>query len=91
MDKIQIEATIFAVMRDTLGIDVSGIARTDELARLNVDTDDWTFLFMPEIQRRLEVFVPVDAWSRASTVERMAEMFMAEDTEQLGRSPTPSE
>ena len=74
MDRIAIEKIIYEVMYESLAIDVSGISPSDDLADLDVDTDDWSDLFVPDLQKRLGVSVPVKEWGRATTVSRMAEM-----------------
>ena len=76
MRKREIERVIYDVLQNTLDLDVRNINRTDNLANLKVDGDDWSFLFIPEVEGRLGVSIPFGHWHEMGvfTVQRTAEM-----------------
>ena len=68
-----IEKIIFEVLKDEMAIDISNIGITDELSPL-ADTDDWSFIFVPELEKRLGISVPVKAWSQVNSVKEVASL-----------------
>ena len=76
MKRNEIEQIIYVVLNESLAMDTNGIDATDELTKLNVDTDDWTFSFIPDLQERLGVSVPAEEWSNVSTVSEIVEMLL---------------
>ena len=65
-----IEMTIYALLEDIVKIPRSAIRRVDFLVRdLHMDSDDFSFLFVPELEKRLGIHVPVQAWSTVYSVD----------------------
>ena len=71
--KEKIVSTIFEVLKDDMALDVTNIGKTDRLANL-ADTDDLSFIFVPELEKRFGVSVPVEKWSEVDTIDEVAEM-----------------
>ncbi len=83
MKRNEIEQTIYVVLKESLAIDANGIEATDELTKLNVDTDDWSFSFIPDLQERLGVSVPAEKWSNVSTISEIVDMLLPYINESL--------
>jgi hypothetical protein len=71
--KAQIRQAIYDVLSDEMKINLEHVNPTEELAPL-ADTDDWSFIFVPELERRLGISVPLKYWSKAGTVDEIVEM-----------------
>ena len=73
MEKADIEKIIYEVLEQKLALNITTITPTELLAPL-ADTDDWSFLFIPELEERLGVSVDNDDWSTAGTIEQVRDM-----------------
>lgn len=65
---------IFRTMERELAISTDDIDLDLPLHTLNVDTDDWSFSFIPALDRELSIRTSVEEWSKAGTVREIALM-----------------
>jgi len=73
MEKTDIQKIIYEVLNQALAIDTASISPSDKLAKL-ADTDDWSFEFIPELEKRFGVSVDIDDWKTVGTIEEIREM-----------------
>jgi acyl carrier protein len=45
--------------------------QSDLVKDLKVDSDDLSFIFVPEVEKKAEVRIPVEEWSRVSTIQEV--------------------
>ncbi len=65
-----LETAIYELLEDIVKIPRNSIRRTDFLVRdLHIDSDDFSFLFVPELERKLSIHVPFHAWSTVYSVD----------------------
>jgi acyl carrier protein len=74
IDVGELRELIYNVMREELCINVEGIKLTDELAKLNVDTDDWSFIFIPAIEEKFGVKPSLEEWEQVGTIEEIIQL-----------------
>jgi acyl carrier protein len=48
--------------------------KDDLVIDLRIDSDDLSFYFIPEVQRRLRVDLPPEEWSNVATIEEICEL-----------------
>ena len=76
MGKTEIIQTIYDVLQEPLRLDIEKIGISDNLARLDIDSDDWSFLFIPESDKRLGCSTSVNDWKHVGpTIHGIAEMY----------------
>jgi acyl carrier protein len=55
----------------------------DDLVQdLHIDSDDLSFYFVPEVERRLGIHLPADAWSSVARIGEIAAMISAHQRQQ---------
>jgi acyl carrier protein len=65
-----IEELVFTLLEDILMMPRSKINVTDQIIKdLKMDSDDANFMFVPELERRLEIEVSEKEWSKDRTVQ----------------------
>lgn len=73
----QLHELIYNIMREQLCINIEKIKSTDELGKLNVDTDDWSFIFIPAIEEKLRIKPSVEEWGRVGTIEEITQLLVS--------------
>ena len=66
---------VYSVLRDEMAIPIDDLSRSAPLAPL-ADTDDWSFTFFPELEKRLNVSIPAERCSEAGTIDEMADLLI---------------
>ena len=61
------------ILRDDMGINIENIGASDLLANY-ADSDDLSFIFIPEVQARLGVTIPIHKWSEVGSLQEVAQM-----------------
>ena len=56
-----------------MAINIEKVGNTDLLANY-ADSDDLSFIFIPEVQARFAVTIPVQKWNEVGTLEEVAQM-----------------
>jgi len=69
-----LHSLIYRVMERELAISTDDIGLDQPLHKLDVDTDDWSFSFIPALERDLNIRTSVEEWSRSGTVREIAMM-----------------
>ena len=69
-----LHSLIYRTMERELAIATDDIDLDLPLHKLNVDTDDWSFSFIPALDRELSIETSVEDWSKAGTVREIALM-----------------
>lgn len=65
-----IEEAVFMMLENILVKPRSTFRVTDKLVRdLKIDSDDLSFIFVPELENKLELEVPEEEWSEVYTVQ----------------------
>ena len=64
-------------MKDAMAVDMTDVGPDRPLVPL-ADTDDWSFMFRPEVERRLGISIHVEAWGRVRTINDIVEMLNGE-------------
>lgn len=65
-----IELVVWETLERDLAIPRKKIhADADLIGDLNIDSDDLSFLFVPELEEKLGIKVPVEAWLNVETVQ----------------------
>jgi acyl carrier protein len=73
----EVEDTVLENLEDILQVPKSQIRRTDRLLKdLKMDGDDFSFLFVPALERTLEVRFPSEVWSTIYTVQDVIDLAM---------------
>ena len=76
MGKKETIQTIYDVLQGPLELDIEKIGISDNLVRLDVDSDEWSFVFIPELNKRLGCSSSVDDWKNLNpTINEIAEMY----------------
>lgn len=75
MDKI--EARIRQIIDEELGVDSSTINSDELLSDVNIDTDDISFLFIPEIERSFDVKFSVKQWSKVGSINEIVDLIQS--------------
>lgn len=70
----ELHLLIYRIMEQELAIPTDDIGLDLPLHKLNVDTDDWSFSFIPALDRELDIRTSEDDWSQAGTVREIALM-----------------
>ena len=65
----ELRVTIVELLAHVLGIEQASIGLEDRLiADLRLDSDDFSFWFVPALQERLGTEIPIEAWDTVFTV-----------------------
>ena len=65
-----IEGVVFKVLENVLLKRRDDFKRTDKLIKdLKMDSDDFSFLFVPQLEQQLRIKVPIKEWSVIQTIE----------------------
>jgi acyl carrier protein len=68
MDYRVIEDAVLEVLEDILGRSRTTFTLEDRFVRdLRISSDDLTFVFVPNLEKRLNVKVPIAAWGEVET------------------------
>ena len=71
----KIEEAVWETLESLLLLPRSNWRVTDDLVKdIKVDSDDLSFIFVPELEKRLGMRVPIDEWSTVSTVQEVIEL-----------------
>ena len=65
---------VYRTMERELAISTGDIGLDLPLHTLDVDTDDWSFSFIPALDQELGIETSVEDWSDAGTVREIASM-----------------
>ncbi len=77
MDKKDIIAVIYEVLRDTMEIDINRASDDEKFVDMGCDAEDWCFLFVPEVEEKLGCSLPPHEWeSPHLTIDDIADLFM---------------
>ena len=72
MDKSSIQKIVKKIIESEQlsDIPVESIKLSDRLIKdLKMDGDDFSFIFVPEIESKFSVKIPIQAWRKVSTIE----------------------
>lgn len=68
-DDKSIERVVLETLEKELAVPAGRLRLDADLTRdLKIDSDDLSFLFVPKLERRLGVKIPVEEWSSVGTV-----------------------
>ena len=73
--KAKVREAIYEVLDVEMAIDLDQVDPKASVTPL-ADTDDWTFIFVPEIEKRLGISVPVKLWREVDTVDEMVDLLV---------------
>ncbi len=59
------------IIESELAISLKEVSNIYELSKLNVDTDDWSFLVIPAIENHFSLKIPVKEWSKVNSIEEI--------------------
>jgi acyl carrier protein len=77
LSETEIRGTVLEVVADLAGRDVGSIPLDARLVRdLKIDSDDLSFVLVPELSKRFSASVPVHVWDRVYTVGDVVRVFM---------------
>jgi len=77
----KVERAVLTSIGDITGTPVDRIRLTDALVGdLKMDGDDFTFVFVPGIERALGVKTDPKAWSHVHTVQQAIDVFLSAPT-----------
>lgn len=77
----EVERFVRAVIEDLTGTPANQIEIGDRLVEdLKIDGDDFTFVFVPTIEKALGVRTNASAWWHVSTVQDAIDTFLAAST-----------
>ncbi len=77
MDKKDIIAVIYEVLRDTMEVDINRFSGNDKIVDMGCDAEDLCFLFVPEVEEKLGCSLPLHQWeSPHLTIDDIADLFM---------------
>jgi hypothetical protein len=74
MSKEVIEA-LYEILNSEMAIDTSGIDPDALLAPL-ADTDDWSFIFIPEVETRFGINPSMQEWREAGSLNEVARLIL---------------
>ncbi len=69
-----LHSLIYRIMERELAISTDDIGLDLPLHKLNVDTDDWSFSFIPALDQELNIRTSAEEWSKSGTVREIALM-----------------
>ena len=70
----ELQTLVYRIMERELAIATDDIGLDLPLHTLDVDTDDWSFSFVPALDRELNIETSVEEWGKAGTVREIALM-----------------
>ena len=70
MESRDVEEAVWETLEGILLTSRSKMRASDYLVRdIKIDSDDLSFIFVPEVEKKLKVKIPVEEWSRVYTVQ----------------------
>ncbi len=81
-----IEKKLVEIIKEELAFSVSPSQLEQDIAEFNIDTDDWSFLFIPTVEKRFNVRVPIDEWSHVYTIKDIARLIMKMHNQKIQRT-----
>ncbi len=84
MDSNKVFQTIVDILDKLIPAYSRRILLTDDLVTdLKIDSDDLSFYFIPEIEKRLNVQVPIEEWNAVSTIEEIRDLILRYDPHEI--------
>jgi hypothetical protein len=77
----EIERAVLASIEDITGVPIDRIRLNDALLRdLKMDGDDFTFVFVPGLEKVLGIKTDPSVWSQVYTVQQAIHVFLSAST-----------
>ena len=72
MSDSEVEEAVLETLEELLEVERSELKLEDHLTYdLHIPSDELSFIFAPELERKLKVSVPVEEWSSAGTIREV--------------------
>jgi acyl carrier protein len=68
LDLNGVEEILRDILESQLAVSSDDISSSDVLSQLNIDTDDLSFLFIPEVERKFGIKLSINEWSELGTL-----------------------
>ena len=74
MDESEVKSRIRKIIHQELAVLTENLADNDPFDKLKVDTDDWSFLFIPRVETEFGIKVPINDWETVWTISEVAKL-----------------
>jgi acyl carrier protein len=70
MESKEVEEAVWETLESILLRSRNGLSANARLVRdLKIDSDDLSYIFVPELEKKLKVKIPVEEWCNVSTIQ----------------------
>ena len=74
MDESEIKLRVRKIIQEELYTSTEDLKDDDPFDKLKIDTDDWTFSFVPKVESEFDIKVDVDDWQSVWTISQVAKL-----------------